>query len=132
MSSVYKMNREQLVSEIESYGMEVTGNINDLRDTVKLGRQICLDFPQKVQKILPDDSITDDKKWIEKYCKLNNLEFSYEIIEHAIYYVGVGLFINNEHIGTGKKINQKTIERTIKTAEKLAATDARRIITMEQ
>ncbi len=47
MSSVYKMNRAQLVAEIESYGMEVTGNIHDLRDTVKLGRQICLDFPKK-------------------------------------------------------------------------------------
>jgi hypothetical protein len=41
------MNRAQLVAEIESYGMEVIGNIYDLRDTVKLGRQICLDFPQK-------------------------------------------------------------------------------------
>jgi hypothetical protein len=41
------MNRAQLVAEIESYGMEVIGNIHDLRDTVKLGRQICLDFPNK-------------------------------------------------------------------------------------
>ncbi len=44
MLSVYKMKRAQLVAEIESYGLEVHGNIHDLRDTVKLARQICRDF----------------------------------------------------------------------------------------
>jgi hypothetical protein len=38
------MKRAQLVAEIESYGLEVHGNIHDLRDTVKLARQICRDF----------------------------------------------------------------------------------------
>ncbi len=49
MLSVYKMKRAQLVAEIESYGLEVHGNIHDLRDTVKLARQICRDFSSKVQ-----------------------------------------------------------------------------------
>jgi hypothetical protein len=31
----------QLVAELESFPMEVIGNIHDLRDSVKLGREIC-------------------------------------------------------------------------------------------
>lgn len=40
MVSVYKMSRSQLVEELESYPMEVIGNIHDLRESVKLGRAI--------------------------------------------------------------------------------------------
>ncbi len=40
MTSVYKMTREQLIRELESFPMEVIGNINDLRESVKLGREI--------------------------------------------------------------------------------------------
>jgi len=40
-TSVYKMTRAQLVAELESFPMEVIGNIHDLRDSVKLGREIC-------------------------------------------------------------------------------------------
>lgn len=40
MTSVYKMSREQLIRELESFPMEVIGNINDLRESVKLGREI--------------------------------------------------------------------------------------------
>ena len=38
MTSVFKMNRAQLVAEIESYGFEAHGNVHDLRDTLKLAR----------------------------------------------------------------------------------------------
>ncbi len=40
MTSVYKMSRSQLVSELESFPMDVIGNIHDLRESVKLGRAI--------------------------------------------------------------------------------------------
>lgn len=64
MASVYKMSRSQLVSELESYPMEVIGNIHDLRESVKLGRAIVkmcqvvqtpeVQVPVEVQEPVPE------------------------------------------------------------------------------
>ncbi len=55
MMSVYKMNRSQLVSELQSFPMEVIGNIHDLRDSVKLGREICKMFKKESEQNTPSE-----------------------------------------------------------------------------
>ncbi len=69
MLSVYKMNRAQLIAELQSFPMEVIGNIHDLRDSVKLGREICKMFKseeessnnQKIYKVLVKEFADDEE-----------------------------------------------------------------------
>jgi hypothetical protein len=49
-TSVYKMTRAELVAELESFPMEVIGNVHDLRESVKLGREICRLFRTQDEK----------------------------------------------------------------------------------
>ena len=62
-TSVYKMTRAQLVAELESFPMEVIGNIHDLRDSVKLGREICRLFskpePELEEEVLKLSQYSD-------------------------------------------------------------------------
>ncbi len=44
---VYKMTRAELVAELESFPMEVIGNVHDLRESVKIGRKIKESFETK-------------------------------------------------------------------------------------
>lgn len=53
---VYKMSRAELVAELESFPMEVIGGVLDLRDSVKLGREICVNHP-----VRDDDAFNDFK-----------------------------------------------------------------------
>ena len=65
MASVYKMSRSQLVSELESFPMEVIGNIHDLRESVKLGRAI-INMYQEVP-VVPEVQVKEEpvpKKFI--------------------------------------------------------------------
>ena len=60
MTSVYKMSRSQLVSELESFPMDVIGNIHDLRESVKLGRAIIkmyLEVPVEVPEPEPTPDV---------------------------------------------------------------------------
>ncbi len=52
MVSIYRMNRKQLEDELRSYQMEIIGNVKDLRDSVRLGREICKMFPNKTVTII--------------------------------------------------------------------------------
>ena len=64
-ASVYKMSRSQLVSELESFPMEVIGNIHDLRESVKLGRAI-INMYQEVP-VVPEVQVKEEpvpKKFI--------------------------------------------------------------------
>jgi hypothetical protein len=49
-TSVYKMTRAELVAELESFPMYAIGNVHDLRDSVKLGREICRLFRTQDEK----------------------------------------------------------------------------------
>jgi hypothetical protein len=40
------MTRAELVAELESFPMDAIGNVHDLRDSVKLGREICRSFKE--------------------------------------------------------------------------------------
>ncbi len=52
MTSVYKMSRAELVSELESFPMEVIGNVHDLRESVKIGRSIMKMYQEAPKKFV--------------------------------------------------------------------------------
>jgi hypothetical protein len=64
--SVYKMTRDELIAELESFPMEVIGNVHDLRQSVKLGREICRSFKEVWTQ--------DEKEVIESLLELSSTD----------------------------------------------------------
>ena len=83
MTSVYKMSRSQLVSELESFPMDVIGNIHDLRESVKLGRAIIKMY-QEVPVEVPEVEVPEPVPEVPK-------KFIVSVIE-CEEYVSFGTF----------------------------------------